>query len=201
MRRIANFCRGRLIAGLALGALIAPAHVNATEPTGLAAARARPPEDDVIYLIMPDRFANGDPANDRGGATGDRMQTGYDPADKAFWHGGDLKGLTAKLDYIQGLGVTAIWLTPVFRNQVTQGAGKTASAGYHGYWGLDFTNVDPHLGTKQDYKAFVDAAHARGMKVYFDIVVNHTGDIIKYRECVATACTYRCPPSAPMAQI
>jgi glycosidase len=180
-----------MIASLALSALIAPAYASPTKPTGLAASRERAPEDDVIYLIMPDRFANGDRSNDRGGLTGDRMQTGYDPTDKAFWHGGDLKGLTAKLDYIQGLGATAIWLTPVFRNQVTQGAGATASAGYHGYWGLDFTDVDPHLGTKQDYKAFVDAAHARGMKVYFDIVVNHTGDIIKYRECAAMACTYR----------
>lgn len=193
MGRIANNCRTRrrLIASLALGALIAPAYASPPGQAGLVASRERAPEDDVIYLIMPDRFANGDLANDRGGLTGDRMKTGYDPTDKAFWHGGDLKGLTAKLDYIQGLGVNAIWLTPVFRNQVSQGTGATASAGYHGYWGLDFTDVDPHLGTKQDYKDFVDAAHARGMKVYFDIVVNHTGDIIKYSECVAMACTYR----------
>lgn len=161
------------------------------EPTRTGNVRDRPPEDDVIYLVMPDRFANGDPANDRGGLLGDRMRTGFDPTDKAFWHGGDLKGLTGKLDYIQGLGVNAIWLTPVFRNQLVQGEGNRANAGYHGYWGLDFTDIDPHLGTKADYKAFVDAAHARGMKVYFDIVVNHTGDIIKYRECAKTFCSYR----------
>ena len=140
---------------------------------------------------MPDRFANGDPANDRGGMSGDRSKTGFDPADKAFYHGGDLKGVTSKLDYIQGLGATAIWLTPVFRNKAVQEMDGYQSAGYHGYWPIDFTDIDPHLGSKADYKAFVDAAHARGLKVYLDIVVNHTADVIKYRECQGKACTYR----------
>ncbi|HET6942290.1 MAG TPA: alpha-amylase family glycosyl hydrolase [Sphingomicrobium sp.] len=146
---------------------------------------------------MPDRFANGDPSNDRGGLTGSRMQTGYDPTDKGFWHGGDLKGVISKLDYIQGLGANAIWLTPVFGNQLVQGEGSHANTGYHGYWGLNFTDIDPHLGTRADYKAVVDAAHARGIKVYFDIVINHTGDIIKYRECPRTFCTYRSKADYP----
>ncbi|HEY9134048.1 MAG TPA: alpha-amylase family glycosyl hydrolase [Dyella sp.] len=168
---------------------VPPVTTNPSE--SLAALRARPAEGEVIYLIMPDRFANGDPGNDRGARTGDRSITGFDPTDKAFYHGGDLKGLVSKLDYIQGLGATAIWLTPVFGNKAVQETDGAMSAGYHGYWPLDFTDIDPHLGTRADYKAFVDAAHARGIKVYFDIVVNHTADVIKYRQCQGRACTYR----------
>ena len=182
-------CVGRL--GLCAVLLLSCAMTEASAADALTTLRSRLAEDEIIYLIMPDRFWNADRSNDRGGLSGDRSKTGFDPSDKAFYHGGDIKGVTAKLDYIQGLGATAIWLTPVFRNKAVQGEGKDQGAGYHGYWGLDFTDVDPHLGTKADYKAFVDAAHARGMKVYFDIVVNHTADVIKYRECEASACTYR----------
>lgn len=166
------------------------------DPNGF---RERLPEDEVIYLLLPDRFANGDPANDRGGISGDRLRTGYDPADKAFYHGGDLKGVRAKLDYIQGLGATAIWLTPVFVNKPVQGEPGSESAGYHGYWIKDFTRIDPHFGDMADYRALVDDAHARGMKVYLDIVVNHTADVIKYRECRFTACAYRDKANWPYA--
>jgi len=114
--------------------------------------RARRAEDEVIYFVMPDRFENGDPSNDRGGLTGDRLGTGYDPTSKGFFHGGDLKGLRSRLGYIQGLGATAIWLTPVFRNKAVQGPKGQESAGYHGYWITDFTRVDPHLGTNADFK-------------------------------------------------
>lgn len=186
--------RRRFASAALLAAMLASAPISASplfREASDAGVRDRLPEDEIIYLVMPDRFANGDPTNDRGGLAGDRMQTGYDPTDKGFFHGGDLKGVIDKLDYIQGLGVTAIWLTPVFRNQIVQGAGSRANAGYHGYWGLDFTDVDPHFGTKADYKALVDAAHARGIKVYFDVVINHTGDVIKYRECLKAFCTYR----------
>ncbi|RCS28859.1 alpha-amylase [Rhodanobacter denitrificans] len=165
--------------------------IHSKKLDSLTALRSRPAEGEVIYLVIPDRFANGDPSNDRGGLSGKRSETGYDPTDKAFYHGGDLKGVTSKLDYIRGLGATAIWLTPVFRNKAVQEEDGYQSAGYHGYWPVDFTDIDPHLGTKADYKAFVDAAHARGMKVYFDLVVNHTADVIKYRECQGKACTYR----------
>jgi glycosidase len=153
--------------------------------------RARLPEDEVMYFMLPDRFENGDPANDRGGLKGDRLKTGYDPTSKAFYNGGDLKGLIARLDYIQGMGVTAIWLGPIFKNKPVQGAPGNESAGYHGYWVTDFTTVDPHLGTDADMKAFVDAAHARGIKVYMDIIANHTADVIAYKECPNSSCTYR----------
>lgn len=164
---------------------------------GIAAApdyRARLPQDEVVYFVLPDRFENGDPSNDRGGLTGDRLETGFDPTSKAFFNGGDLKGLTSRLGYIQGLGATAVWVGPVFKNKPVQGTGEHSSAGYHGYWITDFLHVDPHFGTDADFKAFVDAAHARGMKVYMDIVVNHTADVIQYKECQGLApgqCRYR----------
>ncbi|MEM9573070.1 MAG: alpha-amylase family glycosyl hydrolase [Pseudomonadota bacterium] len=153
-------------------------------------------EDEIIYFVLPDRFENGDVSNDRGGIEGGRLKDGFDPTDYGFYHGGDLKGLTQRLDYIQGLGMTAIWLTPIFENNPVQGPEGKESSGYHGYWITDFTNVDPHIGTREDFKAFVDAAHARGMKVYMDIITNHTADIIGYREChdpeVTGGPTFRC---------
>jgi alpha-amylase len=142
----------------------------------------QPVTDQNFYFVMADRFENGDTANDNGGlppGTG-AGQSGFDPTGKGWYHGGDLKGLTAKLDYIKDLGTTAIWLTPSFKNKAVQPEDR--SAGYHGYWITDFTQIDPHLGTNEDLRALVDAAHARGIKVYFDIITNHTADVIKYTE-------------------
>ena len=135
-----------------------------------------------FYFVMADRFANGSTANDTGGLTGSRNQTGFDPTDKGFYHGGDLKGLTEKLDYIKGLGTTAIWMTPAFKNRPVQGTGTDASAGYHGYWITDFTQIDPHLGTNDDMLQLIAKAHAKGMKVFFDIITNHTADVIDYAQ-------------------
>ena len=161
-----------------------PISVTEAETTNaIADYLKRPVEEDVVYFMLPDRFNNGDPSNDTGGLTGDRLVTGFDPTDKAYYQGGDLKGLTEKLDYIQNLGATAIWLGPIYKNKPVQGGPGQESAGYHGYWITDFTDVDPHLGTKEDLKAFVDGAHARGMKVFLDIITNHTADVIQYREC------------------
>ena len=130
-----------------------------------------------IYFVMTDRFANGDTSNDEAGLTGFSAVTGYDPTDIGYFHGGDLKGLTSKLDYIQGLGFNSIWITPPVKQRYVQGD----SAAYHGYWGLDFTTIDPHLGTEEDFKNFVSQAHSRGIKVIVDIVINHTADVIKYK--------------------
>ena len=175
----------------AAAALALCAPVAAATPSSQT-YRARLPQDEVIYFLLPDRFENGDKANDRGGLTGDRLRTGFDPAAKGFYHGGDLKGLIDRLDYIQNLGATAIWLAPVFKNKPVQGPPGQESAGYHGYWVTDFTQVDPHFGTNADFKAFVDAAHARGMKVYMDIIANHTADVIYFEECVGKGeCLYR----------
>jgi glycosidase len=169
---------------------------------GAAAAdyRERLPEDEVVYFVLPDRFENGDPANDRGGLQGDRLTTGFDPSAKGFYHGGDLKGLTDRLGYIQGLGATAIWLGPIYKNKPVQGGPGEESAGYHGYWITDFTRVDPHFGDDDAMEAFVAAAHARGMKVYLDIITNHTADVIQYRECQGRRCPYRDKAAYPYSR-
>ncbi|MBX9243928.1 pullulanase-type alpha-1,6-glucosidase [Actinotalea ferrariae] len=149
----------------------------------LVAAPARQPgSSEQFYFVMTDRFANGDPTNDTGGLTGDRLTTGFDPTDKGFYQGGDLAGLREQLDYIEGLGTSAIWLTPSFLNRPVQGTGANASAGYHGYWITDFTQIDPHLGSNAELEALIADAHARGIKVYFDIITNHTADVIDYAE-------------------
>ena len=153
--------------------------------------RARPAQDEIIYFLLPDRFANGKAANDRGGIVGDRSHTGFDPTHKGFYHGGDLKGVAAHLGYIQSLGATTIWLAPIFKNKAVQGEAGHESAGYHGYWITDFSSVDPHFGTAAEMQSLVDATHARGMKLYLDIVVNHTADVIRYRECPDNNCPYR----------
>ncbi|SCL24342.1 pullulanase-type alpha-1,6-glucosidase [Micromonospora inyonensis] len=155
-----------------------------SEPSAEAMLRAGADSTraEQFYFVLPDRFANGDPRNDRGGLTGDRLNTGLDPADKGFYHGGDLKGLIDKLEYIQGLGTTAIWLAPIFENRPVQGTGDDVSAGYHGYWITDFTQVDPHFGTNEELRRLVRLAHQRGIRVFLDIIVNHTADVIKYAE-------------------
>ena len=162
-----------------------------TAPDALAELRQRPPQDEVIYFLLPDRFANGDPSNDHGGYAPERLVSGFDPSDTDFYHGGDLAGLTQRLDYIQGLGATAVWLAPIFKNKPVQTHGNYTGAAHHGYWITDFTAVDPHFGDEAAMRAFVDAAHARGMKVYMDIVANHTADVIRYRECPDRPCEYR----------
>jgi glycosidase len=135
-----------------------------------------------IYFVMPDRYANGDPSNDRGGLTGGRDTTGFDPTGDGWYHGGDFRGLTGDctstttgLARLKALGFTAVWVTPPFRQKFVQGS----SAAYHGYWIEDFTTVDPHLGTEQDFAAFVDCAHRLGLKVILDVVVNHTADVVR----------------------
>ncbi|MET9700710.1 pullulanase-type alpha-1,6-glucosidase [Streptomyces sp. NPDC006529] len=169
-----------------LPALPAAAAVKAPAPPPDAKLAAEPARHDLtreqFYFVLPDRFANGDPRNDRGGLTGSRLRTGLDPTDKGFYQGGDLKGLTDRLDYIKGLGTTAIWMAPIFKNQPVQGEGANASAGYHGYWITDFTQVDPHFGTNADLERLIDKAHGKGMKVFFDVITNHTADVIDYQE-------------------
>ncbi|MFD8390211.1 pullulanase-type alpha-1,6-glucosidase [Streptomyces sp. NPDC059680] len=182
--------RAAAVTAVALAAaLIQPLAAQAATPPAppsdakLAAVPAR--HDDTreqFYFVMPDRFANGDTSNDKGGLTGSRLSTGYDPTDKGFYQGGDLKGLTKKLDYIKGLGTTAIWMAPIFKNRPVQGTGSNASAGYHGYWITDFTQVDPHFGTNKDLQTLISKAHAKGMKVFFDVITNHTADVVDYKE-------------------
>ena len=129
----------------------------------------------TLYFVLTDRFANGSAANDRAGLAGGPEVDGFDPTKISHYHGGDFIGLTAKLDYLKNLGVTAVWVTPPFKNKPMQ----QGTAGYHGYWITDFLAIDPHLGTNAEYREFVRQAHARGMKVFMDIIVNHTADVIQ----------------------
>ncbi|WP_344956127.1 alpha-amylase family glycosyl hydrolase [Actinomadura miaoliensis] len=169
-----------LVPALAPAAVAAP---GAPADRLLARTSVRPAlSRERFYFAMTDRFANGDRRNDTGGLSGDRLATGYDPTDIGFYHGGDLTGLISRLDYVKGLGTTAVWITPAFQNRPVQGEGANASAGYHGYWITDFTRIDPHLGTNADMKRLVREAHKRGMKVFFDIITNHTADGIDYAE-------------------
>lgn len=135
--------------------------------------------DEVFYFVMADRFLDGDSSNNLGDPNDPLAYGGFEKTKDGFYHGGDIPGLMQKLNYIEDLGATAIWLTPILKNKAVQGD----SAGYHGYWTLDFTQIDPHLGSNEDLKAFIDAAHAKNIRVYFDIIVNHTADVIKYEEC------------------
>ncbi|MDG4771631.1 pullulanase-type alpha-1,6-glucosidase [Solwaraspora sp. WMMD792] len=184
--------RASRLAPYALAAVLAatlagvPAPVAGAAPTGTVPTGTVPTgtvsRTEQFYFLLPDRFANGEPGNDWGGLTGDRLVTGHDPTDKGFYQGGDLQGVIDNLDYIQGLGTTAIWLAPVFVNRPVQGSGDDVSAGYHGYWITDFTQVDPHFGSTADLKRLVDLAHRRGIKIYLDVIVNHTADVISYAE-------------------
>ncbi|WP_446787595.1 glycoside hydrolase family 13 protein [Macellibacteroides fermentans] len=120
---------------------------------------------DVLYLIMPDRFANGDPSNDNL-----VMKTAYktDRNDPSARHGGDLAGIEKHLDYIEDLGVTAIWLNPVLENDMQGGS-------YHGYATTNYYRVDPRFGTNEDYVRLIDKTHAKGMRVVMDMIFNHCG--------------------------
>ncbi len=131
--------------------------------------------NDVMYLIMPDRFANGDPSNDdpavSKGLT-DRSKT-------RFYHGGDLAGVRQKLPYLKSLGITAIWLNPIYdnNNQLNRKEMYDGQpmADYHGYGATDFYGVEEHFGTLPEFKQLVDDAHAQGIKIILDMVANHTG--------------------------
>ncbi|TNF26048.1 MAG: alpha-amylase [Deltaproteobacteria bacterium] len=128
--------------------------------------------DQVIYFVMTDRFANGDPQNDDQGA-GE-----HDPTSAAKYSGGDLQGVIDHLDYIQTLGATAVWITPPVANQWWDPLAQFS--GYHGYWGRNFKAVDEHYGTLETYQALSDALHRRGMYLIQDIVPNHTGNFFTW---------------------
>ena len=159
-----------LVVTLALGA-----SARSVEPVAVPRF-THPGAGQTIYFVLTDRFANGSTANDTGGFPGGTEDHGFDPTRIGYFHGGDFAGLTARLDYLKNLGVTAVWVTPPFQNKPVQ----AGSAGYHGYWVTNFLKIDPHLGTNDEYRRFVDQAHARGLKVYMDIIVNHTADVIHF---------------------
>jgi glycosidase len=175
-------------AGLTAGLAAGSAHAD-EGLTSLAVPSVRSPiAQDRFYFVMTDRYRDGDPSNNTGGVTGDLERTGYEPSSDAYFHGGDLAGLTGRCDpsdpaddglaRLKRLGFTAVWITPPFVQRTVQGS----SAAYHGYWFLDLTRPDPHLGTEAEFAAFTACAQRLGIKVFLDVVVNHTADVIGYRE-------------------
>lgn len=122
--------------------------------------------DDVLYLIMPDRFADGNVANDNPPESPGQTDRG----NPRKWHGGDIKGITDRLDYLRDFGATALWLTPWWKQ-------APSTSDYHGYHVVDFYAVDPHLGTMAELQQLAVEAHKRGMKLIMDYVVNHTGPL------------------------
>ncbi|MFO0685760.1 MAG: alpha-amylase family glycosyl hydrolase [Sandaracinus sp.] len=126
--------------------------------------------DRVIYEIVTDRFANGDPEND----TVDGI--GPDPSDLSRWQGGDWRGITEHLDYLERLGVSAIWISPIVRNVPR----LPVADGYHGYWAADFTELEPRFGTLEELQQLVASAHARDIAVIVDVVPNHAGRVFDY---------------------
>jgi len=129
-------------------------------------------EEQVVYFVMIDRFNDGDPSND------DQHQNEFDQSDGDKYSGGDLQGIIDKLDYIQGLGATAVWITPPVANMWWDPLQQ--SGGYHGYWARHLKKVDEHVGTLDTYKALSDALHRRGMYLIQDVVPNHMGNFFTY---------------------
>lgn len=167
----------KVVVGIVISSLGVGPAFSASDYSSLAKPVLRLAQsDESIYFIMTDRFENGDKANDFGGLARGDEASGYMPADIGGWHGGDFKGITQRLGYIKSMGFTSIWITPPVKQKFIQGD----STAYHGYWGLDFTTVDPHLGTERDLMELIKQAHALNLKVIFDVVLNHTADVIYY---------------------
>lgn len=166
------------VAGALLAGACGSSRATARQESPAAPAPAAPPaplvkvqpqqdwRDAILYFVVLDRFADGDPTNDRN----------VQRAEKGTFHGGDLPGLIARLDDLADLGVTALWITPIVKNidSFVTGAGFP-DWGYHGYWADDFYSVDPRFGTEDELRQLVAAAHARGIKVLLDVVYNHAG--------------------------
>ena len=132
-------------------------------------------DEAVVYFMMTDRFFDGNESNNTASGTD---TYGDNPG---LYHGGDFAGVTAKLDYLQDLGVNTIWLTPIVKNiagvTVTDEGSEDVpyNAAYHGYWASDFTKLNPTMGTTEEFKTMISEAHKRGMRIMVDIVVNHAG--------------------------
>ncbi|BCT93263.1 alpha-amylase [Lysobacter helvus] len=157
---------------IASGALFASALAVAGTPVGPLHVPSPDWRDQVLYFLMIDRFDDADRTNS------DQHAAEYDPADNAKYSGGDLRGVQRRLPYIQGLGFTAVWITPPVANQWWNP--QAHYGGYHGYWATDFSAIDAHFGTKADYANLSKALHGAGMYLVQDIVVNHTANYLRY---------------------
>lgn len=132
-----------------------------------------PWDEEIIYMVMTDRFFDGDPNNNNP----ENIEGSFDKDHLEAYHGGDIKGLIEKAPYLKDLGITTLWITPIVKNidtnMMADKGGK--QYGYHGYWASDFTKVDPHLGTEEDLKNLIDLLHENGIKLMVDVVINHSG--------------------------
>lgn len=132
-----------------------------------------PWDEEIIYMVMTDRFFDGDPTNNNPG----NIEGSYDKDHLEAYHGGDIKGIIDKVPYLKDLGITTLWITPIVKNidtnMMADKGGK--QYGYHGYWASDFTKIDPHLGTEEDLKNLIDILHENGIKLMVDVVINHSG--------------------------
>lgn len=132
-----------------------------------------PWDEEIIYMVMTDRFFDGDPTNNNP----ENIEGSFDKDHLEAYHGGDIKGLINKVPYLKDLGITTLWITPIVKNidtnMMADKGGK--QYGYHGYWASDFTKIDPHLGTEEDLKNLIDLLHENGIKLMVDVVINHSG--------------------------
>lgn len=132
-----------------------------------------PWDEEIIYMVMTDRFFDGDPNNNNP----ENIEGSFDKDHLEAYHGGDIKGLIDKVPYLKDLGITTLWITPIVKNintnMMADKGGK--QYGYHGYWASDFTKIDPHLGTEEDLKNLIDILHENGIKLMVDVVINHSG--------------------------
>lgn len=162
----------RVLAGLLAGGLLLPALLACTggQSGGSVGTHVDDWRDEVIYQLLVDRFDNGDPSND------ELDGVGLDPLDLRRHQGGDWRGLRRRLGYVQELGATAIWISPIVRN-----VDRTSTEdGYHGYWASDFTTLNPRFGDLDELRRLVAAAHARDLLVIVDMVPNHAGRVFSY---------------------
>ncbi|WP_144475325.1 pullulanase [Cytobacillus oceanisediminis] len=129
-------------------------------------------DESIIYFMLTDRFFDGDSSNN------DPYGLNYDTTDRGTYQGGDFKGITEKLDYLDELGVNTIWISPIVENvkhNVRYKDGDPSYYGYHGYWASNFGELNPHFGTMEDFHNLIDSAHERGIKIMVDVVLNHSG--------------------------
>ncbi len=165
----------RMVLRSGLGVAMALAVLSAeAKPSAAFSARMPSPDwrDQVIYFVLTDRFADGDPSNN------DQGSGEYNPRLASHYSGGDLTGVRNKLDYIQQLGASAVWITPPVAHQWW--SQQVQYGGYHGYWAVDFKQVDAHYGTLASYQALAQDLHQRKMYLIQDIVLNHTGNFFGY---------------------
>ena len=130
-------------------------------------------DEEIIYMVMTDRFFDGDPTNNNP----ENIEGSFDKDHLEAYHGGDFRGIIDKVDYLKDLGITTLWITPIVKNiDTNMMADKNYKQfAYHGYWASDFTKIDPHLGSEEDLKELIDVLHENGIKLMVDVVINHSG--------------------------